>query len=70
MQLVSHRSSLANHLVTMSQELSHIPLRWGGNPDPREPVRQQQVEDMQRIPRIRLLLAYHRCPNLRRIAHP
>src|SRR5215472_2301895 len=54
----------------MPQQLSQIPLRRRRYPDPRKPVLQQQIENMQSISRVGLLPPHHGGANLGRISYP
>ena len=65
LQLVHHRGMKANQLVPMPQHLPQVSLRRRRHPDPGKTVREQQVENMQGIARVRLLLPHHGCTDLR-----
>ncbi len=54
-------------LVTMHQQLPHMPHLQARHPDPRKPILHQQLQQVLRVPPVRLLLAHHRSPHLRRI---
>jgi hypothetical protein len=54
----------------MPQHLPDVTLSPGRNPDPGESIRDQQVQDMQGIARVRFLLAHHRSTDLSRISDP
>jgi hypothetical protein len=54
----------------MHQQLPHIPHLQTRHPDPRKPILAQQIQQMLRVPPVRLLLAHHRGPHPRRIPEP
>src|SRR2546428_454569 len=54
----------------MHQQLPHIPHLQARHPDPRKPIRTQQIQQMFRVPPVRLLLPPPRTPPPRRTPHP
>jgi len=54
----------------MPQHLPEIPLGSGRNPDPGKTIREEQVEDVKSIARVRLLLPHSRHTGLGRIPNP
>src|SRR3984957_13417181 len=70
MQLVLQGSSQADQFMAVPQQLSHVALLGGRNPDPRKLVSEQQVQNMASITRVTLLLPHHGRTDLRRISYP
>src|SRR6202140_2177875 len=70
LQLILGARPRLHLLVPMHQQLPHIPHLQARHPDPRKPVFDEQMHQMLRVPPIRLLLAHHRGPHLRRISKP
>src|SRR5207302_8465931 len=69
-QLIHHRGPEAYQLVPMPDQLSNITVGSRRHPDPRKTILDQQVENVQSIPGVRLLFAHHRRADLRRTAKP
>ena len=53
----------------MQEQLTRIALGRRGYPDARKTIAQQQIEQMSRVARVGLVLAYDRSANLYYIAH-
>ena len=70
LQLVLHSRPRLHLLVAMHQQLPHVPLLQTRHPDPRKPILPQQIQQMLRVPPVRLLLAYHLGPDFGRIPQP
>jgi hypothetical protein len=69
-QLVLHRGSKTHQLEAVPQQLPRVPLFWGGNPDARETIAEQQFQKVPGIPRVGLLLTNRPRANLGGVAHP
>src|SRR5713101_6228239 len=59
LQLVLGACPRLHLLVPMHQQLPHIPLLQTRHPDFRKPILTQQIEQMFRVPPVRLLPAHH-----------
>src|SRR5579863_10267434 len=57
-------------LVPMHQQLPHIPFLQTRHPYPRKPILHQQLQQLRRVPPVRLLLAHFRRPDPRRVPDP
>ena len=59
-----------HQLVSMNQQLPQIPLFPTWHPQPRKTAFHQQLQNVRRIPPVRLLLANVAGPDLRRVSNP
>jgi hypothetical protein len=69
-QLIAHGVAHPHQLLPMPHQLPQITFRQRRPPDPREAFVQQQLQQVGRVARVRLLLAHHRRPDLCCVADP
>ena len=70
MQLVLHLRAPLHQLVPVQEQLPRVAFGRGGNPDTRELLGDEQLQQVPGIARIGLLFAHGPSANLGRIAHP
>ena len=59
LQLVLHLRPASHHMMVMLQQLPQIPLLHVGHPQPRKAIFQQQLQNVLRVPLVRLLPPHH-----------
>src|SRR6202011_4725425 len=70
MQLVAQHGAQTHQLVAMPEQLPKITFLGGGNPDFREAIGKQEIQNQRGIPLVGLLLSHFAGPDFRGIPDP